>query len=26
QVISLRFIERVSDKPITETNPEDEIT
>ncbi|RAS96630.1 flagellar basal body rod modification protein, partial [Bacillus cereus] len=24
QVVSLRFIERVSDKPITETNPEDE--
>ncbi|MDR4985275.1 flagellar basal body rod modification protein [Bacillus cereus] len=24
QVVSLRFVERVSDKPITETNPEDE--
>ena len=24
QVVSLRFVERVSDKPIAETNPEDE--
>lgn len=24
QVVSLRFVERVSDKPITEINPEDE--
>ena len=24
QVVSTRFVERVSDKPITETNPEDE--